>query len=107
MGAGVVASLWAGRPKVSGVLLLHSLADIPDTVRDGLPVQVHLADPDAFTPPGQISVGRATAAQAGIAAQLFTYPGAGHFYTDATLPDYDATAARRTWQRALAFLNAL
>jgi hypothetical protein len=26
---------------------------------------------------------------------------------DATLPDYDATAARRTWQRALAFLNAL
>jgi dienelactone hydrolase len=55
MGAGVVASLWAGRPKATGVLLLHGLADIPDVVRDGFPVQVHLADPHAFTPAGQIS----------------------------------------------------
>ncbi|WP_229908174.1 dienelactone hydrolase family protein [Amycolatopsis oliviviridis] len=35
---------------------------------------------------------------------MFTYPGAGHFYTDSSLPDHDADAAALTWQRILDFL---
>jgi dienelactone hydrolase len=107
MGAGVVASLWPRRPHARGVLLLHALADIPDNVRSGLPAEVHVADRDSFAPPEQLTAWQATAARAGIAPRVFTYAGVGHFYTDASLPDYDAAAARAAWQRALAFLEAL
>lgn len=34
-------------------------------------------------------------------------PGAGHFYTDASLADHHSAAADRTWQRVTAFLSAL
>ena len=107
MGAGVVASLWPQRPHTAGVLLLHGLADIPPVVCAGLPAQVHVADPDPFAPPDQRVAWQATADRAGLAAQVFTYPGSGHFFIDPTLPDHDAAAARLTWQRALRFLSAL
>jgi dienelactone hydrolase len=38
---------------------------------------------------------------------VFTYPGAGHFYTDPSLADYHPAAAGRTWQHVTAFLSAL
>lgn len=107
MGAGVVSNLWPRRPHTRGVLLLHALVDIPGNVCRNLPVQVHVADPDSFAPVKQLSAWQARAAELGIAAQVFTYPGVGHFYTDTGLPDYDATAAGSTWQRSLAFLDAL
>jgi dienelactone hydrolase len=36
---------------------------------------------------------------------VYTYPGVGHFYTDAALPEFDAEAAELTWQRVLDLLR--
>lgn len=47
------------------------------------------------------------AVRTGLAAQVYTYPGAGHFYTDPCLADYHAASADQTWQRVTAFLAAL
>jgi dienelactone hydrolase len=106
MGAGVVHELLPGRPHTAGVLLLHGLAPLPASVRAGLPVEVHVADPDdVFAPPAQVAAWREAAARSGADARVFTYPGAGHFYTDADGPDHDAAAAARTWQRATDFVR--
>ena len=35
------------------------------------------------------------------------YPGAGHYFTDATLPDHHAAAAALAQKRVLAFLAGL
>ncbi|WP_026614754.1 dienelactone hydrolase family protein [Ensifer aridi] len=107
MGAAVAASLWAKRPDTAGILFLHSIAEIPANARSGLPVQVHLADPDPFEPADEVAGWRAAAGRSPIALEVFTYPGPGHLYTDATLPDYDAEAARLTWSRVERLLAAL
>jgi dienelactone hydrolase len=107
MGAGVVGTVLPHRPDTAGVLLLHGIAAIPTTVRDGLPVQVHVADADAFAPPADVCAWLDAAAQTGADAQVFTYPQAGHFYTDTSLPDHHAQAATLTWQRPLDFLRTV
>lgn len=107
MGAGVVGTLLPVRPATAGVLLLHGLAAIPATARAGLPVQVHVADPDEFAPPADVVAWRAAATRSGVDVRVFTYPGAGHFYTDTGLPDHDERAAALTWQRTLEFLRTL
>jgi dienelactone hydrolase len=84
----------------------HGIAPIPASVRPGLPVQVHVAGADPFAPEPAVGRWHADAAAAGLAAEVFIYPGAGHFYTDSELADYHATAARRTWQRITTFLSA-
>jgi dienelactone hydrolase len=103
MGCGVVQGILPNRPATAGVLLLHALAEIPASARFGLPVQVHVADPDPIAPPAEVAAWRA----ANPGAQVFTYPGAGHFYTDAGGPDHNEVAAALTWRRALEFLRTL
>jgi len=49
----------------------------------------------------------ARANSAGAAAEVFTYPGAGHFYLDADLPDHDEQATALTWRRVLEFLRTV
>lgn len=107
MGASVVEALLPERPETAGVLLWHGLAEIPTTARSGLPVQVHIADPDECFPADQITSFKQAARSAEAAAAVFTYSGAGHFYTDATLPDHDAPASHLTWERSLRFLRGL
>ncbi len=107
MGAGVVANLWAKRRLADGILLIHGLADIPNNARAGLPLEVHIAESDDFASHDQLTDWQAAAKQLSIAAQLFTYPGVGHFYTDKKLPNYNAAATEQTWERSLAFLKTL
>ncbi|WP_409201851.1 dienelactone hydrolase family protein [Rhizobium sp. NZLR10] len=102
MGAGVSAHLWPKRPQMVGLLLLQGLAEIPDNARRGLPVQIHLADPDRFAPREEVETWQAAAARSSIAAEIFKYSGAGHLYTDPTLPDHDAATAELTWSRVIA-----
>ena len=45
--------------------------------------------------------------RAGLDFELFRYPGVGHYFTDATLTDYDATAHALAEERVLAFLARL
>ncbi|MFG3258858.1 dienelactone hydrolase family protein [Streptomyces sp. NPDC048172] len=104
MGTAVVADLCPERPATAGVLLLHGAAELPAPVRPGLRVQLHAADPDDFAPAERVTALRQTAQESGAHLEIFRYPGAGHFYTDATLPDHDPTAAEQTWRRILDFL---
>ncbi|MGW4644454.1 dienelactone hydrolase family protein [Sphaerisporangium sp. NPDC004334] len=107
MGAGVIGDLLADRRDTAGVLLVHGIAEIPASARAGLPVQLHVADPDAFAPPAAVAAWESAATDAGSVVQVFTYPGAGHFYTDATLREHDEEATALTWQRSMDFLRHL
>ncbi|MFL6111537.1 MAG: dienelactone hydrolase family protein [Catenulispora sp.] len=107
MGASVVEALLPTRRQTAGVLVWHGLAEITTTVRPGLPVQVHIADPDEYFPADRVAAFHKVARGAGAAVEVFTYPGAGHFYTDATLPDHDGPASDLTWQRSLRFLGGV
>jgi dienelactone hydrolase len=107
MGAELACQVWAKRAQTSGILLLHGLGEIPKWVRSGLPVQAHIAEPDAFISDEQATNWPMTAFRVGLAAEIYTYDGVGHLYTDAASPDYDAAAAAQTWERSISFLEGL
>ncbi len=104
MGTGVVTDLWSERPDAEAVVLLHAAAVPPASVRPGVRVQLHAADPDDFAPPEDVEALREAARESGVDLEVFRYPGAGHFYTDPTLPDHDPEAAEPTWRRVLDLL---
>jgi dienelactone hydrolase len=106
MGAGVVAELLAERPGTRGLLLLHGTGADPRFVRRGLPVQLHVGAADTMFPPDKVASWQEAMAAAGAAVEVFTYPGAEHFFTDPGGPDHDAAAAALTWERSLRFLGA-
>ncbi|MGW5717684.1 dienelactone hydrolase family protein [Amycolatopsis sp. NPDC003865] len=107
MGAGVVQEVLPGRPATAGVLLLHALGALPASARAGLPVEVHVADPDPIAPPAQVAAWRAATTRTGADARVYPYPGIGHFYTDADGPEYDERAAALTWNRVEDFLRRI
>lgn len=105
MGVGVIGSLWPDRLAAAGVFLLHATTTVPEGIPIGTPVQLHVADGDRFAPPADLAAYQASAAHASAEATLHTYPGAGHFYTDPSLPDHDPVATDRTWQHIDALLD--
>jgi dienelactone hydrolase len=108
MGAAVVAGLLDERPAAAGLLLLHNTGGGDGTaVRTGLPVQLHIADPDEYQSQAEVAAWEQAMTGAGAAVQLFRYPGAGHFFTDPGTPDRDDAAAALAWQRSLEFLGRL
>jgi dienelactone hydrolase len=107
MGANVATQIWAERPATAGLLLLHGLGEIPEAPRAGVPVQAHLAEPDAFAPEDDVAAWQTAAPRKAVGAEVFRYAGAGHLFTDPSLPDHDAAAAALLWERGLAFLAAL
>lgn len=107
MGTGVVGAVWPERLTAAGVFLLHATTSVPEGIPTGTPVQTHIADGDPFAPPDQLARFHTTAANAHAEASLHTYPGAGHFYTDPSLPDYDPTATDQTWHHVHNLLKAV
>ncbi len=107
MGAAVAASLWPKREKTAGILFLHGIATIAENARKGLPLQLHLAEPDPFEPEEDVAAWQQAVERSGTAAEIFRYSGGGHLYTDASLPDYNARAADLTWKRVINFLDAI
>ena len=68
--------------------------------------QLHVADPDPeFVPAEDVKRWTAGMTAAGTVFEVFRYPGVGHLWTDEDLPDFDAPAADRTWQRCAEFLR--
>ncbi|MFG3556071.1 dienelactone hydrolase family protein [Micromonospora sp. NPDC047557] len=106
MGAGVAGALLAERPDAAGLLLLHGTGGAPDTARPGLPVQLHVADPDPYDAPDEVDEWQRTMSDAGADLTVFRYPGAGHLFTDPDLTEYAPDAAAQVWPRVLAFLAA-
>ncbi|MEU7924200.1 dienelactone hydrolase family protein [Micromonospora sp. NPDC049801] len=104
MGAGVAGALLAERPDAAALLLLHGTGGAPDVVRPGLPVQLHVADPDPYDAPDEIDEWQRAMTAAGADLTVFRYPGVGHLFTDPALTEYAPDAATALWPRALAFL---
>jgi dienelactone hydrolase len=104
MGGGIAGELWARRPQTRGVLLLHGPAPLAADPRPGTPVSVHIAEPDPFDDEAFLQEWIADAARLPIDLEVHRYPGAGHYFTDATLPDHDPAAATLALDRAVAFL---
>jgi dienelactone hydrolase len=101
MGVGVVGTLWPQRRETAAVVLIHALCPLPVNARQGLRLQVHAGEADTFAPPTEAAALLTAATEAGVRGQMFAYPDAGHFYTDASLPDYNADATELTWRRIL------
>ncbi|MFR9795578.1 dienelactone hydrolase family protein [Streptomyces sp. MS06] len=108
LGASLAQNLALGDEKARGLLLLHGTSDLPpDAAADGLPVQLHVAEPDPFETDDWLSAWYLRMGRAGADIEVYRYAGAGHLYTDPDLPDYDAEAAEATWRVALGFLDSL
>jgi dienelactone hydrolase len=108
MGVGVIGQIWPERLNASAVLCFHAPTNVPLGVPAGTPVQLHVGAADHhFAPEQQIAAFKNSAHRAGAAASVYQYPGAGHFFTDEALPEYDADASANAWTRALRFLGAV
>ncbi len=107
MGVGVIGELWPERAGAAAVFCLHAPTSVPDGVRTGTPVQLHVAAGDRFAPADQIAAFRDSAGRTGAAASVYEYRNAGHFFTDDSLPDYSATATTRAWTRVRRMLDAV
>ena len=102
------------RPGARGALLYESFVSLSATWSfgpwpAGLPVQVHGMDADPyFALEGDLDGARELVAAVGPdVAELFTYAGDGHLFTDSSLPAYDPAATRLVLDRSLAFLARL
>ena len=70
----------------------------------GLPAQIHYAVGDPRRRQEWLDQLVAEIHTAGASVEIFDYPGAGHLFTDASLPDeYDEQATELLWTRVLAF----
>ena len=108
MGAAVAASLLGERPATPALLLWHNTGGgDAETVRPGLRVQLHIADPDVYQSATQVADWELHLTIAGAAVRVFQYPGSGHLFTDPDTPDHDGPAADLAWQRSLSFLSGL
>ncbi|MBN9608853.1 MAG: dienelactone hydrolase [Actinobacteria bacterium 69-20] len=105
---GGMAEYVATQRAVSGVLMLSgalALAMIgAERWPAGVPGQIHYTVDDPFRNQPGIDAVLANAREAGADVETFDYPGRGHLFTDASLPDeFDAEATELLWQRVLAF----
>ncbi|MFI2711027.1 dienelactone hydrolase family protein [Micromonospora sp. NPDC018662] len=104
MGAGIAGALLAERPRAAALLLMHGTGGGPDSARPGLPVRLHLADPDEYEPSAEVDEWRQAMTAAGAEVVVHRYPGSGHLFTDPDSPDFDASAAALAEHRVLTFL---
>jgi dienelactone hydrolase len=114
-GAGMAQRMAQTRPGARGALLYEGclpLSGPPWALGpwpDGLPAQIHGMDADPFFAlEGDIESAREIVATAGPGiAELFTYPGDVHLFTDSSLPSYDKDATALVIERSIAFLDRL
>ena len=98
------------RPGARGALLLESCVPVTGDWAfgpwpAGVPVQVHgMAEDPEFAGGGDLDAARELVEVVGAGAELFTYPGDQHLFTDRSLASYDAPATALLLERALAFL---
>ena len=113
-GAATAQQFAQTRPGARGALLYESFVSLSAEWSfgpwpAGLPAQVHGMDRDPFfAEEGDLDGARELVAAVGPdVAELYTYPGDKHLFTDSSLPSYDADATRLVLDRSLAFLGRL
>jgi len=108
-GVTIAQRLAQTRPGARGALLLYSCIPISGDWAfgpwpDGVPVQIHGMDADPFfVGEGDIDAAREIVATADD-AELFLYPGDQHYFSDSSLPSYDAAATALLTERVLGLL---
>ncbi|MFJ8430035.1 dienelactone hydrolase family protein [Kitasatospora sp. NPDC094019] len=107
LGGSLAQNLALADEKALGLLLLHGTSDIREDAATGIPVQLHVAEPDPFESEDWLNAWYLGMRKAGADVEVHRYRGAGHLFTDPELPDYDAEAAEQTWAVALDFLAEL
>lgn len=108
LGALAAHKLAQTRPGCNGALLYHH-GDVPietfaETWPSGVDIQIHVSEEDEFF---ERAVVEEFIEEAGKCARadLFTYPGSSHLFTDSSLPEYDAESASLVVRRTLGFLD--
>lgn len=107
---GGMAEYVASQRRVSGVVMCSGALPLEmlgvDAWPAGVPAQIHYTTGDPFRQAGWAETVRDCVAAADGDVELFDYPGTGHLFTDATLPDeYDADSAEVLWRRVQAFCD--
>jgi len=102
------------RPGARGALLYESFVSLTAEWSfgpwpDGVLAQIHGMEHDPFfAEEGDLDAAREFVAAVGPGvAELFTYPGSSHLFTDSSLPSYDPDATRLVIDRSVAFLDRL
>ena len=96
------------RPGAQGALLFSAAlptSEFGNGWPAGVPVQIHMMEGDEWAEEDLPAAQELAASVNG--AELFLYPGDGHLFADASLPDYDEEAAGLLRQRVLAFLDGV
>jgi hypothetical protein len=73
-------------------MVIHALAEIPNKVRPGLKLQLHMAETDNFVSLEQTRLW--TAVTGGVSVESFSYPQCRHFFIDTMSADYSAAASK-------------
>ena len=113
-GAALAQQCAQQRAGAQGAVLLESFVDVDAEWSFGpwpadVPVQIHGMDQDPFfAGEGDLEAAQrfVDSTDSGI-AQLFTYPGTKHLFTDSSLPSHDPQARALVMERILAFLENL
>ena len=112
--AGGAPAEWlaATRPGALACILLHAALPLRlmglDTWPAAVPVQVHFMRDDPFRDQAEIEGMAADVGAAGAPFEFFEYAGAGHLFTDPSLPaEYASEATETLWGRVLALLGRL
>ncbi|WP_019200856.1 dienelactone hydrolase family protein [Tsukamurella sp. 1534] len=72
----------------------------------GVPAQLHYTVDDPFQRPGSVASVMDSVSAAGAVSEYHQYPGAGHLFTDPSLPaEFDGAAAEVFWERVLGFVG--
>jgi dienelactone hydrolase len=107
-GAGMATHI-AGQRRISRAVLCSGALPIQligmDRWPAGVPTQLHYTVDDPFRQHGSVESVLAAVNAAGAVGEYIQYPGAGHLFTDPSLPkEFDGAATEVFWRRVLAFL---
>jgi dienelactone hydrolase len=100
------------RPGARACILLHAALPLQvmglETWPATVAAQVHFMRDDPYRDQAEIDGMAADVRAAGAPFELFEYDGAGHLFTDPSLPtEYDRAAAETLWGRVLTLLEEL
>ncbi len=111
-GAALAQQCAQQRPETRGAILLESFVDLDAEWSfgpwpAGVPVQIHGMDDDPFfAHEGDLEAAEHFVNGEGKAvAELFTYPGNKHLFTDSSLPSHDPQARALVMERMKEFLS--
>ncbi|CAM5689173.1 Dienelactone hydrolase OS=Streptomyces alboniger OX=132473 GN=CP975_09025 PE=4 SV=1 [Streptomyces alboniger] len=108
LGASIAQTLALGDHRARGLLLLHGTSDIaPNASVDDLPVQLHVAEPDAFERTTGSAPGTSRWAASAPTSRCTGTPGPVTSTPTPTCRTTTRRPAEATWRVALGFLDSL